>query len=230
MRAFCLVADNRQLRTFLPFSQLNLVAPCSESQQAPMRFFLLSAVSLAAVLSAPAGVLEDPVRHQEECDAGVVRDCVVSTGWTWSACSAQCGEGTITRTRTVIHLQCNGGTACPIMSQTRQCMNVVCDCAKVHCAYEASFLIRTPYHNSTNQRFSEPHVFELRGRRRRHVPLQRLALRPPVTVVRSNAACQREPLHSPEGQRQRPLEPIRPTQQLPPIIRHRRQARHTASR
>ena len=96
----------------------------------------LSAISLAAVNAAQAGIPHDPVQHQDRCDDGVERPCVVSTGWDWSACSVTCGEGIIRRDRTIVHEPCNGGMACPDLHQNRACLVVVCECEKVVCSYD----------------------------------------------------------------------------------------------
>lgn len=49
-------------------------------------------------------------------------DCVVSDWSGWSACPCN-GGGTITRTRTVTVPPANGGTACPVLSETQNCVN-----------------------------------------------------------------------------------------------------------
>jgi Spondin-like TSP1 domain len=48
-------------------------------------------------------------------------DCKVSNWTDWSACSAQCGPGTQTRTRTVVTPPAHGGTACPALADTQPC-------------------------------------------------------------------------------------------------------------
>jgi len=53
-------------------------------------------------------------------------DCVVSDWSAWSACSAECGGGTQSRTRTIITPPQNGGTACPNLVETRACNEQAC--------------------------------------------------------------------------------------------------------
>ena len=53
-------------------------------------------------------------------------DCVVSAWSAWSACSTSCGGGTQTQTRTVITPAANGGTACPVLSQSQACNTQAC--------------------------------------------------------------------------------------------------------
>jgi hypothetical protein len=48
-------------------------------------------------------------------------DCQVSEWSDWSACSAECGEGTQTRTRTITTEPENGGEACPWLDEQRPC-------------------------------------------------------------------------------------------------------------
>lgn len=57
-------------------------------------------------------------------------DCVVSAFSEFSACSASCGGGTQTRTRTVLVEPANGGAACPALSDTQSCNTQPCpiDC------------------------------------------------------------------------------------------------------
>eukprot|EP00128_Syssomonas_multiformis_P018789 Colp12_sorted_trinity150504_noHs@30910 len=53
-------------------------------------------------------------------------DCVVSD-WIVSACSVQCGNGTQTRTRTVITPASNGGVDCPPLSEVSPCNTNACN-------------------------------------------------------------------------------------------------------
>ena len=54
-------------------------------------------------------------------------DCVVSDWSTWSTCSATCGGGTQTRTRTVLTPPSNGGLACPAdFTETQACNTQAC--------------------------------------------------------------------------------------------------------
>ena len=53
-------------------------------------------------------------------------DCVVSSWSAFGACSASCGGGTQTQTRTVITPASNGGAACPALSQSQACNVQAC--------------------------------------------------------------------------------------------------------
>ncbi len=57
-------------------------------------------------------------------------DCVVSAWSSFSSCSAACGGGTQTRTRTVITPAANGGAACPVLEESQACNGFPCpvDC------------------------------------------------------------------------------------------------------
>ncbi|MDO8971013.1 MAG: T9SS type A sorting domain-containing protein [Saprospiraceae bacterium] len=57
-------------------------------------------------------------------------NCVVSPWGTWSECSAACGGGTQTRTRSIIQEARNGGAQCPALSESRNCNTQPCpnDC------------------------------------------------------------------------------------------------------
>ena len=60
----------------------------------------------------------------EGCSAA--QDCVVS-GWsTWSGCSAECGGGEQSRTRTVLTPASNGGAECPILIENQACNTLSC--------------------------------------------------------------------------------------------------------
>jgi hypothetical protein len=53
-------------------------------------------------------------------------NCQVSAWSAWSACSASCGGGLLTRTRTIIQQPANGGTACPALQEQQSCNTQVC--------------------------------------------------------------------------------------------------------
>ena len=53
-------------------------------------------------------------------------DCVVSSWSAYGACSASCGGGTQTQTRTVTTPAANGGAACPALSQSQACNTQAC--------------------------------------------------------------------------------------------------------
>merc|ERR1719192_1620998 len=59
--------------------------------------------------------------------AAAAVDCVMSDWADSGACSATCGGGTMTQTRTVVTEASNGGTACPTsLSQTKACNTQDC--------------------------------------------------------------------------------------------------------
>ena len=53
-------------------------------------------------------------------------DCVVSSWSAFGACSASCGGGTQTQTRTIVTPDSNGGAACPALSQSQACNVQAC--------------------------------------------------------------------------------------------------------
>ena len=53
-------------------------------------------------------------------------DCVVSSWSAFGQCSASCGGGTQTQTRTVTTPAANGGAACPALSQSQACNTQAC--------------------------------------------------------------------------------------------------------
>jgi hypothetical protein len=57
-------------------------------------------------------------------------DCAVDSWTPYSDCTVSCGGGTQTRTRAILSPAANGGTACPVVSQTQPCQTTACpvDC------------------------------------------------------------------------------------------------------
>jgi hypothetical protein len=55
-----------------------------------------------------------------------VTNCVVSDWSAWGTCSASCGGGTQTRTRTITTQPANGGSACPALSESQSCNTQSC--------------------------------------------------------------------------------------------------------
>ena len=58
----------------------------------------------------------------------IKQNCEVSAFTEWSNCSLTCGEGVITRNRTVITTPMNTGTKCPALFETKTCNLRKCDC------------------------------------------------------------------------------------------------------
>merc|ERR1719433_1060136 len=56
---------------------------------------------------------------------GAAVDCEQSA-WIDGTCSATCGGGTMTQTRTILTAAANGGTACGPSSQSASCGNDAC--------------------------------------------------------------------------------------------------------
>jgi hypothetical protein len=63
-------------------------------------------------------------------------DCVTTEWSLWGVCDTTCQEGHAHRTRSVTTSHCNGGDTCPVLAQMKQCMDRVCECDAVTCAYE----------------------------------------------------------------------------------------------
>jgi hypothetical protein len=80
--------------------------------------------SLTAVVTSFGGISGSPVQVAIAVLAPV--DCVVSPWSAYGACSASCGGGTQTQTRTVITPASNGGAACPALSQSQACNVQAC--------------------------------------------------------------------------------------------------------
>ena len=58
----------------------------------------------------------------------VKQDCEVSEFSEWSNCSTACGEGVVTRNRTILTTPLNTGKKCPPLSETKVCNLRKCDC------------------------------------------------------------------------------------------------------
>jgi hypothetical protein len=71
------------------------------------------------------------LEESETCNTDAcARDCVVSGWWPWTPCTAKCGGGTWTRTRTVVNHPAHEGLTCPPLTETGQCNKHNCpvDC------------------------------------------------------------------------------------------------------
>lgn len=92
----------------------------SECNDGGMRTRTRTVITPASCDGTPCPVLQE----SEECSLPPVAvDCVVSEWSDWS----ECFEGTETRTRTIITPAANGGTPCPILTETRAC-ELIIDC------------------------------------------------------------------------------------------------------
>lgn len=83
-------------------------------------------------------------------------DCMVSEWSDWSACSAECGGGTQTRSRTILTDAWCGGEACPELSESQACNTQACSvtCASGACTSEGACLdgeCFTQYPNCSGQ-------------------------------------------------------------------------------
>ncbi len=76
--------------------------------------------------------VSEPPSSSQTCNTHACPvNCAVS-GWsTWSACSATCGGGKQTRTRSVTTQSANGGAACPATAEQRACNTQACP---INCA------------------------------------------------------------------------------------------------
>lgn len=93
--------------------------PCGGGTQTRTR----TVVTPAANGGAPCPSLIDTVScNTQPCPV----DCVVSDWSAWGPCSAPCGGGTQTRSRTVLTFPANGGQPCPQMTQTQDCNTLPC--------------------------------------------------------------------------------------------------------
>ncbi len=82
------------------------------------------------------GVACGPSTQQQSCSdfTECPTDCVVSSWSSYSACSATCGSGTQTRTRTIASPARNGGAACPSLTETIACITALPACSGT-CVY-----------------------------------------------------------------------------------------------
>ena len=60
-------------------------------------------------------------------------DCAVSAWSQWTSCSAMCGGGTQSRTRTVTTPAANGGAACPALTDSQTCNTGACPIPAIDC-------------------------------------------------------------------------------------------------
>eukprot|EP00128_Syssomonas_multiformis_P013402 Colp12_sorted_trinity150504_noHs@19551 len=58
-------------------------------------------------------------------------DCNVSAWTSWTSCTATCGGGTRTSTRTIVTQPANNGAACPALSRTDTCNTQPCACNRI---------------------------------------------------------------------------------------------------
>lgn len=63
-------------------------------------------------------------------------DCAVGPWSAWSACSAQCGGGTQTRSRPITTQPQHGGAQCPALQESQSCNTQTC---RVDCAFTTTF-------------------------------------------------------------------------------------------
>lgn len=75
---------------------------------------------------------------KESC--GVI-DCQVSPWGAWSNCDAECGSGTMSRTRSVVLEPQNGGRHCPSLQQRRGCQVSNCHHHHDHAIKEMALLL-----------------------------------------------------------------------------------------
>lgn len=102
-----------------------------------------------AILTPPANggaacpaLSEAQACNTQPCEGEPSVDCVVDVWSAWGACSAPCGGGTQTRTRSVLTPAANGGAACPTLGETQACNTQ--DCPPPAVPAPAKQLIRVP--------------------------------------------------------------------------------------
>merc|ERR1719502_2501098 len=81
---------------------------------------LLSAILLSIVLVGHTQEVEE-LGNQESSN-----DCAVGAWGEFSVCSADCGGGTHSRSRSVISEPTGAGAACPELSEAAQCNSQAC--------------------------------------------------------------------------------------------------------
>lgn len=87
---------------------------------------------VATLVSSTTSVLFAPMEERNVTSTTFVPDavdCVVSAWGALSTCSAQCGGGQTTRTRTVSTVNLNGGATCPALVETTACNTEACPAA-----------------------------------------------------------------------------------------------------
>lgn len=79
------------------------------------------------------GTVCPALREERECNTDdCAIDCAVS-GWSaWSTCTASCGFGTKSRSRTVTTAAAHGGKGCPLLSDEQSCNTHTCP---IDCVY-----------------------------------------------------------------------------------------------
>jgi hypothetical protein len=111
----CVVSD------WTPWGACSL--PCGGGTQTRTRTIITQAANGGT--PCPINLVEEQSCNTQPC----ATDCVVSEWSAWSACTATCGGGEQTRTRTII-TPASGGGACPPLTETRPCNQQPCaaDC------------------------------------------------------------------------------------------------------
>lgn len=71
----------------------------------------------------------EALQKTEACDTGVACsvDCVVGSFGAFGVCSAECGGGQQTKSRSIITQPLNNGTPCPPLTETQACNTGTCD-------------------------------------------------------------------------------------------------------
>eukprot|EP01012_Entosiphon_sulcatum_P049575 TRINITY_DN6820_c0_g1_i6.p1 TRINITY_DN6820_c0_g1~~TRINITY_DN6820_c0_g1_i6.p1 ORF type:complete len:7637 (+),score=112.47 TRINITY_DN6820_c0_g1_i6:5459-28369(+) len=95
-------------------------ATCGGGQRTRTRYVVTSAKDNG--IPCPALLEQEPCNIDIPCP----EDCQVSEWSQWGICSATCGGGEHSRTRTVIKAAKFGGVACPKLTETEQCNTDLC--------------------------------------------------------------------------------------------------------